>query len=77
MFNTEVCTGSIGQAGNMVESILELSLCDYLLIPDTTFSGWASFIRDVPIFLVTSKTQKLSLESTVKADAILGFKNKD
>ena len=72
-FNVYLCTGSMGQSGHFVESILELSQCDYLLMPDTTFAGWASFINDVDMFVVRSKNDRLSLGNYTPIENILGF----
>ena len=72
-FNVHLCTGSMGQDGHFFESILELSQCDYLLMPDTTFAGWASFINDVPMFVVRSETDTLYADKFSKIKDITGF----
>ena len=72
-FNVYLCTGSMGQSGHFVESILELSQCDYLLMPDTTFAGWASFMNDVEMFVFRSDNAILSLDNLSKIKQITGF----
>ena len=74
-FNVYLCTGSMGENGNFVESILELSQCDYILMPDTTFAGWASFMNDVKMFVIRSDNDRLSLDNLSKTKQIKGFFN--
>ena len=53
-------TGMAGQAGHYIESFVELSLCDYLLTPPSTFSMWAALLGDVPLLALLSSEQKLN-----------------
>ena len=72
--NIFFCTGSKGQSGHMIESIIELSYCNYLIINNTTFSGWASFIKDVPIFLIQpTMPQQLTFNHLTTCKDISGF----
>lgn len=32
-----------------------LQTCDYILAPPSTFSGWCSFLHDIPIFILRDK----------------------
>ena len=60
--------------GHFIESIIELSLCKYLLINNTTFSGWASFIGDVISFMVTpDRTKGFLLEEAQDFSVVGGF----
>lgn len=36
--------------GSSIEDMYALSKCDYIIGPPSTFSGWASFYGDVPLF---------------------------
>ncbi|WP_162899600.1 hypothetical protein [Salinibacter ruber] len=42
-------SGMEGEGGHFIESLVELSLCDYIMAPPSTFSGIAAFIGEVPI----------------------------
>jgi Glycosyl transferase family 11 len=53
-------TGIAGQGGHYIESFVELSLCDYLLTPPSTFSMWAALLGDVPILSLLSAGQQLA-----------------
>jgi hypothetical protein len=43
------CTGVVG-AGHYVESMVELSLCDMIMSPPSTFSAWAAFLGEIHYF---------------------------
>lgn len=45
-----------------VRDLVTLSLCDYLIAPPSTFSGWASFSGSVPICFVRHPDHQLSLQ---------------
>lgn len=45
-----------------VEDVYGLSLCDYILGPNSTFSMWASFFGQVPIFFVDDPYDSISLD---------------
>lgn len=60
--NAVWCTGAKAQNGHFVESMTELSLCDAIVSPPSTFSGWAAFLGGVPQLLVTRQDQVLRRE---------------
>ncbi len=44
--------------GQPLEDLLSLSLCDYLVGPPSTFSMWASFSGQVPLFMLRSLAEE-------------------
>ena len=38
--------------GTAIEDLHILSLCDYIMGPPSTFSGWAAFIGDIPLYFL-------------------------
>jgi hypothetical protein len=48
--------------GDLVEDMYAFARCDYLIGPPSTFTMWASFYGDVPLNVVRSREQRLSLE---------------
>lgn len=42
-------TGIAGASGHYIESMVELSLCDVIMTPASTFAMWAAFLGEVPI----------------------------
>ena len=56
-------TFSIPKA-NTAEDLYALSKCDILLGPPSTFTGWASYLNDIPIYYIYDKEKKIeSLDS--------------
>jgi len=45
-------TGIAGGGGHYLESFTELSMCDLIITPPSTFSGMAAFLGEVPILPV-------------------------
>ncbi|MBP5722772.1 MAG: hypothetical protein J6X18_04245 [Bacteroidales bacterium] len=39
-----------------------MSLCDYIIGPPSSFSGWASYMGDVPLYQIRDTKHLLSLE---------------
>ena len=60
--NAVWCTGAIGQTGHFVESMTELSLCDVIVSPPSTFAGWAAFMGQVPQLPLTRADQVIRRE---------------
>ena len=48
---------------HFVEDMYLLSKCDYIIGPPSTFSGWASFYGNVPLFMLKEITTQLSDEA--------------
>ena len=55
--NVYFSTGIAGGSGHYIESIVELSLCDIIMTPPSTFSAWAAFMGDIPILAVYERDQ--------------------
>lgn len=66
---THFATGSINHGGHYMESLVQLSLCDFILTPPSTFSGWAAFMGDIPLIPLTSETPVISFLSNHLFDA--------
>ncbi|MCS6783545.1 MAG: hypothetical protein NZ482_10320, partial [Gloeomargarita sp. SKYG98] len=41
--------------GHIIEDLYGLAECDYLIATPSTYSGWASFYGQVPIYFLPSK----------------------
>jgi Glycosyl transferase family 11 len=52
-------TGMSGQSGQYIESFVELSMCDYIFSPPSTFSMWSALLGNVPILTLFSVKQQL------------------
>ncbi len=52
-------SGAVGQSGQYIDSFAELSLCDLILSPPSTFSAMAAFIGIVPILPLIETGQML------------------
>lgn len=48
---------------DLITDIHLLASCHYLIGPPSTFSGWASFYGDVPLYTIKSSVFKLSLSN--------------
>lgn len=53
-------TGQKLGSAHFIESFTELSLCDYVMTPPSTFGIWAAFLGNVPIIPVYERGQILS-----------------
>ena len=60
--NAVWCTGAVAQNGHFVESMAELSLCDVIVSPPSTFAGWAAFLGQVPQLPLTRRDQVIRRE---------------
>lgn len=63
--NGYLTTGSIAMGGHFVESLAELSLCDLIISPPSTFSIWAAFSEQKPILPLISEKQTFSVSDIV------------
>jgi hypothetical protein len=48
--------------GDLVEDMYAFARCDYLIGPPSTFTMWASFYGNVPLNVIRSREQRLSME---------------
>ena len=60
--NAVWCTGAVTQGGHFVESMSELSLCDVIVSPPSTFAAWAAFLGQVPQLPLTRPDQVIRRE---------------
>lgn len=58
--NGYLTTGSIAIGGHFVESLAELSMCDLIISPPSTFSIWAAFSGSKPLLPLISAVQKFN-----------------
>ncbi|MEQ9298911.1 MAG: alpha-1,2-fucosyltransferase [Cyclobacteriaceae bacterium] len=54
-----LCTGQAVGSSHFIESMAELSMCDYVMTPPSTFGVWAAFMGDVPIIPLFEREQKI------------------
>ena len=47
---------------HFVEDLYLLSKCDYIMGPPSTFSGWASFYGEVPLYMLKEINTRISDE---------------
>lgn len=49
-------TGSLGQEGHYIESLIQLSKCDFILSVPSTFAAWAAFLGKTEIAILSRET---------------------
>jgi hypothetical protein len=64
-------TGVAGQGGHWFESWIELSLCDVIVSPPSTFSATAAFLGDRPLWPVLARDQTMAFDQ-VMMDGMVG-----
>jgi hypothetical protein len=64
-------TGAVNSGGRGFESWVELSLCDLIVSPPSTFSATASFLRSIPLWPVCEARQSLTFTQIIP-DNLLG-----
>ena len=55
-----MATGSINRGGHYLESLIELSQCDLVMSPPSTFSAWAAFMGAKPLLPLLEKNRRLT-----------------
>jgi Glycosyl transferase family 11 len=60
--NSHFTTGIAGNSGHYLESLIQLSLCDVIASPPSTFSMWAAFIGDTSMIPLLNVDQILGEE---------------
>ncbi|QSJ19604.1 alpha-1,2-fucosyltransferase [Nostoc sp. UHCC 0702] len=63
--NVYFATGFAVGKGHYVENIAELSMCDIVMTPPSTFGVWAAFLGDIPV-LPVGRTQVISENNLLK-----------
>ena len=59
-------TGIAGGKGHYLESMAELSKCDLVMTPPSTFGVWAAFLGDIPVMPLYKKNQILDNKDLLK-----------
>jgi hypothetical protein len=63
--NIHFGTGKVVGMGHYVENLLELSLCDLVMTPASTFGAWAAFWGNIPIVPLYDTSKTITMESTL------------
>lgn len=69
-----VCSGT-ARKGHFVQNIIELSLCDIIISPPSTFSGMAAFLGNKPIYPFYTKNQIFDSKDIFKNHLFDAHKN--
>jgi hypothetical protein len=64
-------TGTLNAGGHWFESWVELSQCDVIVTPPSTFSATAAFVGGVPLWPVLSADQMMAPEQRIE-DGMVG-----
>ena len=64
--NAYFSTGIAGGEGHYLESMAELSLCDIIMTPPSTFSTWSGFLGNIPILPLYKPSQLISHSDLLK-----------
>ena len=64
-------SGSANAGGHWLESFVELSRCDFVLSPPSTFGATAAFLGAIPLWPLLATEQSLSFDQII-ADALPG-----
>ena len=59
-------TGIAGGRGHYLESMAELSKCDLIMTPPSTFGVWAAFLEDKPVLPLCETSQVISRMDLLK-----------
>jgi hypothetical protein len=63
--NVHFASGIMGGNGHYIDSIQELSLCDFIVMPPSTFGAWSSFISQIPFLLLLKKDQEPCMDDLI------------
>jgi hypothetical protein len=64
-------TGNVEAGGHWFENWVELSLCDFVLSPPSTFSATAAFLGNVPLWPLVLAEQNLGFDQIIQ-DGMVG-----
>jgi len=64
-YNYQLASATENPKLSYIQDFAELSHCDIILTPPSTFSWWAGFLGDVPLLLVTEKNQQLATQDII------------
>jgi hypothetical protein len=54
-------TGIAGGEGHYLESLIELSFCDLIISPPSTFASWAAFMGEIPLLPLYASKQPIDI----------------
>ncbi len=60
--NIHCTTGIAGGQGHYIESLVQLSLCDAVVSPPSSFSMWATFLGNIPFVSLNTSEQIITQE---------------
>jgi hypothetical protein len=63
--NIHFTTGIASSIGHYIESISQLSLCDVIMSPPSSFSLWAAFLGDIPFIPLVNAQQPMAGEESL------------
>ncbi len=63
--NIHFTTGIASSNGHYIESIAQLSLCDVIMSPPSSFSLWAAFLGDIPFIPLVDAQQIMEPEAAL------------
>ncbi len=63
--NIHFTTGIASSSGHYIESISQLSFCDVIISPPSSFSLWAAFLGNIPFIPLTHSQQVMAAESVL------------
>lgn len=55
--DVHMATGAAGENGHYIESLVELSMCDLIVAPPSTFASWAAFMGQSRILQLVDRDQ--------------------
>lgn len=58
-FDFHMATGNKAGPGHYLENMVELSLCDLVMSPPSTFGAWAAFLRNKPLLPICEPNVRL------------------
>jgi Glycosyl transferase family 11 len=59
-------TGIAGGQGHYLESLVQLSLCDLIITPPSTFSLWAAFLGNIPVLPLMKADQVIERDQILQ-----------
>jgi Glycosyl transferase family 11 len=64
--NMHFTTGIAGSKGHYLESLVQLSLCDIIVTPPSTFSLWAAFMGNTPVLPLMKADQVIEIDTLLQ-----------
>jgi len=64
--NVHFATGIAVGKGHYIENMVELSQCDIIMAPSSSFAAWAAFLGNKPILLLREASQRISSKDLLR-----------